>query len=117
MFGYIFNFKKINYSFEWYYRYKEIVGKKPTREEFRNQKDYEIFSNRGLLSLFEIIWIFFGLVTNKWYYFLSILISVLLINFGLEKWRFSAIDNIIRFLFIVFRCVLYITLIIQHFHY
>jgi hypothetical protein len=116
LFGYIFNFKKINYSFEWHHRYNEIIGRKPKKHEFRNQKDYDIFINRGILGFFELIWILFGLLTNNWIIFLVILIISLVINFGLDKWRFSFLDKSIRFLFTVFKCLTYITLIIQYFH-
>lgn len=117
LFGYIFNFKKTNYAIEWYYRYNEVLGRKPKKHEFRNKEDYDIYVNRGILSLYEIIWIIFGLLTNYWFVFLIILIISLMINFGLDKWRFTFIDNSIRFVFIISKCVSYIFLIINHFHY
>jgi hypothetical protein len=93
------------------------VGKNPIKQDFKNKESYNLFTNRVVLSLIEIIWIIFGLITNKWIIFLSILIILLTINFGLDKWRFSIIDNLIRFTFIVVRCLIYISLSIQNFHY
>jgi len=117
LFVYIFRFRKINQSFEWNYKFKQIVGKNPIKQDFKNKESYNLFTNRVVLSLIEIIWIIFGLITNKWIIFLSILIILLTINFGLDKWRFSIIDNLIRFTFIVVRCLIYISLSIQNFHY
>jgi hypothetical protein len=117
LFGYIFRFRKINQSFEWNYKFKQIVGLTPRKQDFKNNESYNLFTNRVVLSLIEIIWIIFGLITNKWIIFLSILIILLTINFGLDKWRFSIIDNLIRFTFIVVRCLIYISLSIQNFHY
>jgi hypothetical protein len=117
LFGYIFRFRKINQSFEWNYKFKQIVGKTPIKQDFKNKESYNLFTNRVVLSLIEIVWIIFGLITNKWIIFLSILIILLTINFGLDKWRFSIIDNLIRFIFTVIRCLIYISLSIQNFHY
>ncbi len=117
LFVYIFRFRKINQSFEWNYKFKQIVGTNPIKQDFKNKESYNLFTNRVVLSLIEIIWIIFGLITNKWIIFLSILIILLTINFGLDKWRFSIIDNLVRFIFIVIRCLIYIVLSIQNFHY
>jgi len=117
LFVYIFRFRKINQSFEWNYKFKQIVGTNPIKQDFKNKESYNLFTNRVVLSLIEIIWIIFGLITNKWIIFLSILIILLTINFGLDKWRFSIIDNLIRFTFTVIRCLIYISLSIQNFHY
>ncbi len=116
LFVYIFRFRKINQSFEWNYKFKQIVGTNPIKQDFKNKESYNLFTNRVVLSLIEIIWIIFGLITNKWIIFLSILIILLTINFGLDKWRFSIIDNLVRFIFIVIRCLIYIVLSIQNFH-
>lgn len=115
--GYIFNFKKINFCLEWYYRFSEVTGRKPKQNEFRNQNDYNLFSNRLFLSLFELLWILFGILTTKYFIFLSIFLTLLIIHFGLDKWRFSKVDNYIRFLFILFRAIIYLVMIVEHFHF
>ena len=117
LFGLIFNFKKVNYAFEWFFKFKEVTGRKPTRHEFRNDRDYNLFTNRSFIGLFEFIWILFGILTSQWLFFSIILIVSLLIKFGLEKWRFSKIDYFVRYLFVIFRCFAYLIMIINHFHF
>lgn len=116
-FGYLFNFKRVNYALEWYIRFKEITKRAPKRDEFRNEKDYNIFVNRTFLGLLELIWILFGFFTSYYLIFLSILVLLLVISFGLDKWRFSKVDNLIRFLFVLVRCVSYIVMFIYNYHF
>jgi hypothetical protein len=113
---YLIRFKRVNYALEWNYKFIEIVGKHPKREDFR-KLDFKILWNRTILNSLEIIWIFLGLLTINWYIFLLILIVYVIIIFGLDKWRFSVIDNVIRFFFTAIRCFTWISLSIINIHY
>ena len=84
----LFKFKKFYYLKEWISKFKKVNGNTPKLNEFRTEKDYNNFISLSVSRMVFIIWIIFGLITNNWFIFLSILVINFLINLIIKKWTF-----------------------------
>jgi len=113
--SYILKFNKIFSVLEWYTVFKEVTGSKPKLSDFRKKEDYTIFTNRNILSSFEIFWILTGLFTSGWIFFLFIIAYIIIANLVFYKIKFSLISKISSFIFAIIRISIYSYLIINHF--
>ena len=52
--SYILKFNKIFSVLEWYTIFKEVTGYKPKFNDFRKKEDYTLFTNRNILSSFDL---------------------------------------------------------------
>jgi hypothetical protein len=113
--AFIFKFNKIFSVLEWYTVFKEVTGSKPKLNDFRKKEDYTIFTNRNILSSFEIFWILVGLFTANWLYFLIIICYITIVNLVFYKSKFSIMSKISSFIFSLVRISIYSYLIVNHF--
>jgi hypothetical protein len=113
--SYILKFNKIFSVLEWYTVFTEVTGSKPRLNEFRKKEDYNIFTNRNILSAFEIFWILIGLFTVSWLYFLFIIGYITIVNIVFYKNKFSIMSRISSFIFALVRISIYSYLIVNHF--
>jgi hypothetical protein len=113
--SFIFKFNKIFSVLEWYTVFNEVTGSKPKLNEFRKKEDYNIFTNRNILSTFEIFWILIGLFTTNWLYFLIIIFYITIVNIVFYKSKFSIMSKMSSFIFALVRISIYSYLIVNHF--
>jgi hypothetical protein len=113
--SFIFKFNKIFSVLEWYTVFNEVTGSKPKLNDFRKKEDYNIFTNRNILSTFEIFWILIGLFTTNWLYFLIIICYITIVNLVFYKRKFSIMSKISSFIFALVRISIYSYLIVNHF--
>jgi hypothetical protein len=113
--SYILKFNKIFSVLEWYTVFKEVTGSKPKFNDFRKKEDYTLFTNRNILSSFEIFWILVGVFTSSWIFFLFIISYIIIANLIFYKIKFSLISKISSFTFAITRISIYSYLIINHF--
>jgi hypothetical protein len=113
--SYILKFNKIFSVLEWYTVFTEVTGSKPKFNDFRKKEDYTLFTNRNILSMFEISWILIGLFTSSWIFFLFIISYIIIVNLVFYKIKFSLISKISSFTFAIIRISIYSYLIINHF--
>jgi hypothetical protein len=113
--SFIFKFNKIFSVLEWYTVFNEVTGSKPKLNEFRKKEDYNIFTNRNILSSFEIFWILIGLFTTNWLYFLIIIFYITIVNIVFYKSKFSIMSKMSSFIFALVRISIYSYLIVNHF--
>ena len=113
--SFIFKFNKIFSVLEWYTVFNEVTGLKPKLNEFRKKEDYNIFTNRNILSSFEIFWILIGLFTTNWLYFLIIIFYITIVNIVFYKSKFSIMSKMSSFIFALVRISIYSYLIVNNF--
>ncbi len=111
----ILKFGKIYSIKEWIEKYEKVIGRKPTKKDYRTKKEYSISESNKILSVFEMIWILFGLFSNSWYIFLSFLILSSLLNILIKPIKWTIAYKIIVFTFILSKMSLYLYLISNHF--
>jgi len=113
--SYILKFNKIFSVLEWYTVFTEVTGYKPKFNDFRKKEDYTLFTNRNILSMFEISWILVGLFTSSWMIFLFIIGYIIISNLIFYKIKFSLISKISSFTFAIIRISIYSYLVVNHF--
>jgi hypothetical protein len=113
--SYILKFNKIFSVLEWYTVFTEVTGYKPKFNDFRKKEDYTLFTNRNILSMFEISWILVGLFTSSWMIFLFIIAYIIIVNLVFYKIKFSLISKISSFTFAIIRISIYSYLVVNHF--
>lgn len=112
----ILKFRTIYSINEWREKYEKITGKKPSKKEYRNKKEYSLYESSGILGLFEILWVIGGFFTKSWYLFgISLGLSYLL-NTILKPFKFSILHKLTSFTFLLSRLCLYLYLIVNHFY-
>jgi hypothetical protein len=112
----ILKFGKLYSLKEWKEKYEKIVGRKPSKRDFRSKKEYSLSESTNILALFEIIWIIGGFFTSSWYIFGIILLSSYILNIILNPIKFTIIHKLTSFAFLLSRLCLYLYLIVNHFY-
>ena len=112
----ILKFGKLYSLKEWKEKYEKIIGRKPSKRDFRSKKEYSLSESSNVLGLFELIWIIGGFFTASWYLFgIMILISYTL-NVILNPIKFTILHKFVSFTFLLSRLCLYLYLIVNHFY-
>ena len=114
--GLLMKFSKIQKTRNWVESFLKVTKRKPNKQDMGGNDLREIMSFNQILSI-NFFWIFFGLVTNSWKFFLSLLVINFIlnfviintkkfknINFGIELTKFLLITISIGFI------------VINHFH-
>ena len=82
-----------------------------------NVEDYQELNSFNSILTMNFLWIFFGLVTNSWKFFLVLLIVNLLLNILINKTtKIKTLNYLIGFLKIITVTSAVGTLVINHFH-
>jgi hypothetical protein len=114
----IMNYFKISKISEWCYKFKEKTGKAPIKMDFNSIDDFNLYNGISFLIAIEFIWTIGGLLTNSWYIFMFVIIisTIIKIIMSINILKWSFISRLIFFLFLNFKFLLYLFLIINHFH-
>lgn len=116
LFRSILKFGKLYSLKEWKEKYEKIIGRKPSKKDFRSKKEYSLHESANILGFFEFIWIVIGLFTSIWYVFASIVIVSYLFNFILKPIKFTIVHKLSVITFLLGRLCLYLYLIVNHFY-
>lgn len=101
---------------EWIEKYEKVVGVKPTKKDYRTKKEYSTSESSKILSLFEIMWVFIGLIfSGSWYVFAFLIISSYIVKTLLNPLKWTIFYKISIFSFLFSKSLLYLYLIINHF--
>jgi len=111
----ILKFGKLYSIKEWIEKYEKVVGRKPIKKDYRTKKEYSISESNKILSLFEIVWVIFGLLSSSWYVFLFLIISANILKIFLKPIKWNIIHRTLLFSFLFSKSLLYLYLIINHF--
>lgn len=113
---YITKFKKITSVREWVEKFKTVTGKDPKKDDYRSKEELNLFLGISILSLGEVIWALGGLLTGSWYVFLSMFVYAIILNLLIKPIKFTLFGKIVILHFIVLKFLVYLYLIINHFH-
>ena len=101
---------------KWSETFKKITNTQPILIDFRNKEEYNIFITYPIFSILQMIWFLIGLISNSWYVFFSIIVlNILLTNFN-KLVNVLFVEKITSFTFNIFKLVVILLLIINHFH-
>jgi hypothetical protein len=114
--GQISMLKKIQSINEWVEKFKNVTKRNPKKNDYRSEEELNILLSVSFLSFIESIWIIFGLLTSNWYIFLFIFIYYLIINLLTRHIKFTLFGRIVILHFIIIKFLVYLYLIINHFH-
>jgi type III secretory pathway component EscU len=112
----ILKFGKLYSLKEWKEKYEKIVGRKPSKRDFRSKKEYSLSESSNILGVFELIWIIGGFFTSSWYIFGIILLLSYILNIILKPIKFTILHKLISITFLLTRLCLYLYLIVNHFY-
>lgn len=113
----IFAFNSIYRVNEWQFRYTEVLGRKPKKEEFRRVEEYDLGETNKVLVFFEFAWALCGLFSASWPIFAGILIGSILLSYLLNAFSFTFFGKAFSIFLILSKLSLYLFLIANHFHY
>lgn len=106
-------FNKFYYLLEWISKFKKINGNTPKINEFRTENDYNMFVSLSVSKMVFTIWTIFGLFTNNWFIFLSIILVSFIINITIKKW--NLFHKLILFIKSFFEFITVLFLILNNF--
>jgi hypothetical protein len=109
-------FDKITVIREWYIKYKKVTGKVPLKKEFRNKEESDLYNTFSSVLLLEFIWTMGGLLTGSWYIFIFMFIYTLIMNLIKKPIEFTFLGKVIFFKLFLLKLIIYLYLIINHFH-
>jgi hypothetical protein len=112
----IFRFKKIYFIREWKDKYEKVTGNKPLKSQFRTKTEYSKLESYNILVTFELIWVLFGLISNSWSIFLSIIIISYILNILIKPIKYTMLHRLTIHLFIIVKLLVYGYLILNHFY-
>lgn len=112
----IFRFKKIYHIKEWRDKYEKVTGNKPLKSEFRSKIEYSTIESYNILVIFELIWVMFGLISNSWCIFLSIIVTSYILNLLIKPIKYTMIHRLSIHLFIILKLLVYGYLVVNHFY-
>lgn len=113
----IFAFGSIYRVNEWHFRYREVVGRDPKKNEFRSKEEFDLVETNKVLIVFEFLWVICGLFSAGWPMFAAILICSIALSYLLKSFSFTIFGKAFSFFFILAKLSLYLLLIVNHFHY
>lgn len=117
----LFRFNRLYRTREWFSKFKQITGKEATVSDFRSKKDHTYYINHNALVMFELLWVLIGCLVGisigNWFMFLSVIVIGLSLNLIFSKIKFTLIGKIISFNFLLYRLLLYLFLIGNHFYF
>lgn len=100
----------------WSETFKKVTSGPPIITDFRNKEEYNIFVTYPIFSIFQMIWFLFGLISNSWYVFFSIIVLNILLSHFNKSVNVSFIEKITGFTFSLIKLVVVLLLTINHFH-
>lgn len=114
--GHLMRFSKIQKTKSWIDSFFKVTQRKPNKDEIK-QDDYQQLNSFQQIFAMNFLWIFFGLITKSWKFFLLLLLINFILNY-LVQWTkdYKKINFGIEFIkfFITTFCLGFI--VINHFH-
>lgn len=112
----LFNFLKFSNIKRWSESFKKHTGKAPSVDDFKDQESYSIFIISPIFTFIQLIWFIFGLISNEWYLFLTIITFSFILSSLFKNFKNFFIEKIFGLLFSLFKMLIILFLIINHFH-
>ena len=114
--GILLKLRKVLKTQNWATAFLKVTNKRPEKKDM-DQTDYQDFMNFNSVMLLNFFWIFFGVITDSWKFFLLLLSTLLVLNlfinlFSRIKFLLKSL-NFIKVLILTFSIGL---LVINHFH-
>jgi hypothetical protein len=114
--GMLMKFPKIQKIKNWVDAFFNVTKRKPNSDEINKEDLRQLNSFNSILGV-NFLWIFFGIITNSWKFFLLILVLNLLLNMVLinivKYKKMSFAISLLKFFIITTSTGL---LVINHFH-
>jgi prenyltransferase beta subunit len=101
---------------EWVLKFNKVTKSNAKKTDFKSEDDYHLLLGVSALSIFEFIWILFGIISDNWVIFTIIL----LINFTLNQIfqiGITKVQKVLGTIFIVFKLIITIIMVLNHFHF
>ena len=114
--GLLMKFSKIHKTKNWVESFLKVTKRNPNKQDMGGNDLREIMSFNQILSI-NFLWIFFGLITNSWKFFLSLLVINFILNFViLNTKKFKNINFGIEFIKFLLITISTGFIVINHFH-
>jgi len=113
----ILGFGEIYRLNDWMFRYREVMGREPKKEDFRSKNEIELMESSKALFIFEILWTLAGLFSASWPVFATVLAGSILIGFMLKSFAFTFFGKSASMVLILAKFFIYLLLIANHFYY
>jgi hypothetical protein len=100
---------------EFLLKFEKVTGKKPEKKDF-SKSNYEMNNFIALNTSMKILWMFVGLISQNWLFFLLYFFYNPLFSF-FSKTKIKVISNSIEFIRLTIDIALICVLVINHFHF
>jgi hypothetical protein len=114
--GLLMKYSKIQKTKNWVDAFFKVTKRKPNKEDMKSEDFQELNSFNSVLTL-DFLWMFFGLITNSWKFFLLLLILNFLFNILILQSK--SMKKLIFILGFLKMCLITFSiglLVINHFH-
>ena len=114
--GLLMKYSKIQKTKNWVDAFFKVTKRKPNKEDMKSEDFQELNSFNSVLTL-DFLWMFFGLITNSWKFFLLLLIVNFLFNILILQSK--SMKKVIFILGFLKMCLITFSiglLVINHFH-
>lgn len=114
--GLIMKFSKIQKSKNWVEAFFKVTKRKPNKQDMDKESFQELNSSNLILTL-NFLWIFFGLITKSWKFYLVVLFTNLFLNSVINKIQnLKSLSNFVSYLKMFLLTSTILLLVINHFH-
>ena len=114
--GLLMKYSKIQKTKNWVDAFLKVTKRKPNKDDMKSEDFQELNSFNSVLT-FDFLWIFFGLITNSWKFFLLLLVVNFILNIIINQSKsFKKVIFILGFVKICLITSSIGLLVINHFH-
>ena len=82
--GLLMKYSKIQKTKNWVDAFLKVTKRKPNKDDMKSEDFQELNSFNSVLT-FDFLWIFFGLITNSWKFFLLLLVVNFILNIMINQ--------------------------------
>jgi hypothetical protein len=114
--GLLMKYSKIQKTKNWVDAFSKVTKRKPNKDDMKSEDFQDLNSFNSVLT-FDFLWMFFGLITNSWKFFLLLLIVNFLFNILILQSK--SMKRVIFILGFLKMCLITFSiglLVINHFH-
>lgn len=101
---------------EWILKFNKVTKSNAKKTDFNSEDDYYLLLGISALSIFEFIWILFGVISDNWIIFTIILIINLMLS-QIFKIGVTKLQKVLGTIFIVSKLIITIIMVLNHFHF
>lgn len=114
--GLLMKYSKIQKTKNWVDAFLKVTKRKPNKDDMKSEDFQELNSFNSVLT-FDFLWMFFGLITNSWKFFLLLLVVNFILNIIINQSKsFKKVIFILGFVKICLITSSIGLLVINHFH-